>query len=168
MIKETILKDSINHLGQIVGAQVPNWVAPDFPSHELLQGQYCSVEPLNIKHHTQELFEAYEGDEHGRMWTYLPYGPFNTINAYCDVLDELMNKSDQQFYDIVDSKTKRAFGVAAYLRINPEAGSIEVGHLSYSPLLQRSTIATEAMYLMMKKIFEAGYRRYEWKCNALN
>ncbi len=76
--------------------------------------------------------------------------------------------SDPLFHAIVDTNTGKAVGVASYLRITPASGSIEVGHINYSPLLQRTPAATEAMYLMMKRAFELGYRRYEWKCDALN
>ena len=62
----------------------------------------------------------------------------------------------------------KAIGVASYLRIDRQNGVIEVGHLAFSPLLQRTRAATEAMYLMMKHAFDSGYRRYEWKCNSLN
>lgn len=162
------MKEYVNKQGQVVGFVVENWQAPDFPMYELLLGHYCRVEPLDINRHVQELFEAYELDEHGQMWTYLPYGPFKSVAEYKALLENFSERPEQQFYAVIDLKTKRALGIAAYLRINSKEGSIEVGHLSYSPLLQRSTIATEAMYLMMKKIFEAGYRRYEWKCNSLN
>ena len=76
--------------------------------------------------------------------------------------------NDPLFYAILDQATNRAVGVAGYLRIDPRNGSIEVGHLGYSPLLQRTPAATEAMYLMMARAFELGYRRYEWKCDSLN
>ena len=102
------------------------------------------------------------------MWTYLPYGPFATLEAYRAWIEEVWSGSDPMFYAIVDTSTGRALGVAGYLRISPASGSIEVGHISYSPLLQRTPAATEAMYLMMARVFELGYRRYEWKCHALN
>jgi len=168
------VSDSINDLGQVVGFEVENWQAPVFPSHEVLHGQYCSVEPLIVERHVVQLYQANSKDELGLMWTYLPYGPFDSLESYRAVLEKFIGQSEQseqseqQFYVVVDSSTRLALGIAAYLRINPAAGSIEVGHISFSPALQRSTIATEAMYLMMKKIFEAGYRRYEWKCNSLN
>ncbi|MFV2060921.1 MAG: GNAT family N-acetyltransferase [Gammaproteobacteria bacterium] len=162
------MAENRNHLGQVVGARVTNWRAPDFPSHEVLAGTHCRIEPLDINRHASSLFETTADDKPGKMWTYLPYGPFDNAIEYCELLKKLTAQSDQQFYAVVDVETGRALGVAAYLRINPEAGSIEIGHLSYSPLLQRSILATEAMYLMMKKIFEAGYRRYEWKCHSLN
>jgi len=82
--------------------------------------------------------------------------------------DEQRRRNDPQFHTIVDLSTQRAAGVASYLRIDPAAGSIEVGHINYSPRLQRTVASTEAMYLMMRRAFELGYRRYEWKCNALN
>lgn len=75
---------------------------------------------------------------------------------------------DPLFFAIVDSTSGEAIGVASYLRISPSSGSIEVGHLNFSPKLQRTPAATEAMFLMMRHAFELGYRRYEWKCDSLN
>jgi RimJ/RimL family protein N-acetyltransferase len=83
------------------------------------------------------------------------------INATCEGDDPL-------FYAIVDLKNGQALGVASYLRIQPNVGVIEVGHINFSPMLQQTTAATEAMYLMMKNAFDLGYRRYEWKCDNLN
>ncbi len=131
-------------------------------------GHYCRVEPLELERHVVALFDAFKMDKQNKLWTYLPYGPFSNSEKYRELLETLVSKFDQQFYVVIDLKTERAVGVTAYLRINPNAGSIEVGHLSYSPLLQKTVMATEAMYLMMRKIFEAGYRRYEWKCDSLN
>jgi RimJ/RimL family protein N-acetyltransferase len=102
------------------------------------------------------------------MWTYLPYGPFETIESYQHWLADSAKTNDPLFYAIVEGSSGKAAGLASYLRIAPASGSIEVGHLSYSPSLQRTAAATEAMFLMMKRVFELGYRRYEWKCDALN
>ncbi|VAW99996.1 Protein export cytoplasm protein SecA ATPase RNA helicase (TC 3.A.5.1.1) [hydrothermal vent metagenome] len=159
---------NFNQLGQQIGTPVDNWCAPNVPLQESLQGLYCRVEPLNIKQHAQQLFDAMQLDAQGVLWTYLPYGPFTNLAQYSLLLEKLEQQPDQQFYVIVDLSDEQAVGVAAYLRINPDAGSIEIGHLCYSPLLQKTIMATEAMYLMMAKVFNAGYRRYEWKCNALN
>ena len=104
----------------------------------------------------------------GSNWTYLPYGPFETLESYVQWMDETCRGSDPLFFAIIDKATGKAVGVASYLRISPASGSIEVGHINYSPLLQKTRAATEAMYLMMKYAFELGYRRYEWKCDALN
>src|SRR6185295_15382283 len=95
-------------------------------------------------------------------------GPFPTLAAYRDWIADTCLGADPLFFAIVAGTTDKAVGVAAYLRITPTSGSIEVGHINFSPLLQRTPAATEAMYLMMKQAFELGYRRYEWKCDALN
>ena len=98
----------------------------------------------------------------------MSYGPFASLDAYRDWMHGVCARDDPLFHAIIDAASGKAVGVASYLRIDPAAGSIEVGHLLYSPLLQRTRAATEAMYLMMKRAFDLGYRRYEWKCDALN
>ena len=102
------------------------------------------------------------------IWDWLPYGPFDQLEAYRDWIAGVVGREDPVFYAIRDLESGRAAGVGSYLRIAPEAGSIEVGHLNFAPALQRTRAATEAMYLMMAWAYGAGYRRYEWKCNALN
>ena len=129
-----------------------------------MQGRYCRLEPLEARH-AQDLWKAYAHDTDHRNWTYLPQGPYDTFEEFAGWLERARVSSDPLFFAVV---TETAVGVASYLRIAPEAGSIEVGHINFSPLLQRTPAATEAMYLMMKRAFELGYRRYEWKCDALN
>jgi RimJ/RimL family protein N-acetyltransferase len=126
------------------------------------------LESLNPDRHAAELHAANALDVEGRMWTYLPYGPFATPDSYRAWVEDVCRQSDPLFFAIIDRAAGRAVGVASYLRINPSAGSIEVGHISYSPLLQRTPAATEAMFLMMERAFTLGFRRYEWKCDALN
>jgi RimJ/RimL family protein N-acetyltransferase len=133
-----------------------------------MHGRTCRVEPLDPGAHAAELHEANLLDTDGASWTYLPYGPFATLDDYRAWMEATCLGSDPQFHAVVDARTGRAVGVASYLRIQPASGSIEVGHIHYSPLLGRTTAATEAMYLMMERAFELGYRRYEWKCDALN
>jgi RimJ/RimL family protein N-acetyltransferase len=97
------------------------------------------------------------------------YGPFDSFDAYRRWLVAMTESNDPLFYAIVDNASGKAVGVAAYMRIDPANGVIEVGHLNFSPALQRTAAATEAMYLMMRRAFdELGYRRYEWKCDSLN
>jgi RimJ/RimL family protein N-acetyltransferase len=158
----------VNHLGQPVGAIVPGWVEPPRPARAPLEGAYCQVEPLSADCHGAQLHEANRRDVDGRSWTYLPYGPFATFEEYFAWLQVQAASSDPMLFAIVDLALNQATGVAAYLRIDPEAGSVEVGHLNFSPLLQKQRAATEAMFLMMRNAFELGYRRYEWKCHALN
>ncbi len=102
------------------------------------------------------------------MWTYLFSGPFATFAEYERWLAERGPGTDPLFQVFVSATTGTAVGLGAFMRIDPAAGSLEVGHIAMSPLLQRSPAATEAMYLMMRHAFELGYRRYEWKCDALN
>ncbi len=134
-----------------------------------MNGHYCRVEPLDVERHAGDLYAANSSDNEGRLWTYLPYGPFSTLNDYRTWLAGYQHSDDPLFHAIVDLQTGQAVGVASYLRITPASGVIEVGHINYSPRLQRTRAATEAMYLMMQRVFEElGYRRYEWKCDALN
>jgi RimJ/RimL family protein N-acetyltransferase len=157
-----------NHLGQPVGFPVSDWQQPPPPPKAVMSGRFCRVEPLDAAKHAESLFDANELDTEGRGWTYLPQEPIRDRSAYRSWVEEARRSSDPLFFAIVDSATGRASGIASYLRIDPQSGSVEVGHIHYSPLLQRTPAATEAMYLMMKRAFELGYRRYEWKCDALN
>jgi RimJ/RimL family protein N-acetyltransferase len=133
-----------------------------------MEGRFSRLEPLDHERHVEELFAANAEDADGRGWTYLPYGPFRTLPSYRSWMETTCLGDDPLFFAVVDAATGRPSGVASYLRITPAGGSIEVGHIHYSPRLKRSPAATEAMYLMMRTAFEVGYRRYEWKCDALN
>ena len=157
----------LNQFNQPVGVAIPDWKIPPQPGREPMEGQFCRLESLD-PHHAESLFAANALDVEGKNWTYLPYGPFENLSDYSSWIEQYCRESDPLFFAIIDLKEGKAVGVASYLRINPSNGSIEVGHINYSPLLQRSPAGTEAMYLMMARAFDLGYRRYEWKCNALN
>ena len=141
-------------------------------------GRTCRLEPLDAARHGESLHRANLLDREGRNWTYLPYGPFDRAADYLAWVESIAGKDDPQFFAIVAEPGPgptsgadpgpAAIGVASYLRIDPPQGSIEVGHINYSPRLQRTVAATESMYLMMRRAFELGYRRYEWKCHSLN
>ena len=133
-----------------------------------MEGRFCRLVPLDPQLHAPSLYAANIADVEGRIWTYLPYGPFDSQDSYRAWAEQACRGNDPLYYAILDRETGRAAGVASYLRINPDSGSIEVGHIQYSPPLQRTPTGTEAMYLMMKRVFGLGYRRYEWKCDALN
>jgi RimJ/RimL family protein N-acetyltransferase len=165
----------VNELGQQVGASVPGWRPRPVPTRASLagglRGGSCRLEPLDAAAHAEPLFAADALDVAGSSWTYLPYGPFPDLPTYRAWLEEVSAQADPMFLAVVDTAQwpGRAVGVASYLRMQPDAGSIEVGHLHFSPLLQRRTAATEAQYLLMRHVFDdLGYRRYEWKCDALN
>jgi RimJ/RimL family protein N-acetyltransferase len=133
-----------------------------------MRGRYCTVERLNPAKHGRELFNADSLEPSDVSWTYLSYGPFSSEESYLSWLQSQSEKADPLFFSILEPISGRAIGLASYLRIEPSHGSIEVGHLKFSPVMQRTCAATEAMYLMMARAFEGGYRRYEWKCDALN
>jgi len=151
-----------------LGTAVPNWTPREIPHKKIIEGRTCRLEKLSADKHGTQLFNANATDKANRIWNYLPYGPFSDEQDYTDWLRSIEKEKDPMFYAIIDTASDRAVGVASYLRLDPASGSIEVGHINYSPLLQNTVTATEAMYLMMKQVFELGYRRYEWKCNALN
>ena len=139
------------------------------PSKKKLIGKYCFLEPINIRKHSKDLYKNYSLDKTNVIWTYLPYGPFKSHGSFKKWLKSFCLNKDPFFYAIYSKKHNQYCGMASYLRITPEHGSIEVGHINYSPILQNTTEGTETMYLMMKNVFEVlGNRRYEWKCNNLN
>lgn len=146
---------------------VPNWTPPPVPDNlEVLAGQYCRLEPLVAEEHAALLYQTFAGHDH--VWDYMPYGPFSSSAQYHRWVRETEADPDVQFYAVKNADSGAFEGVASYLRITPNAGSIEVGHINFSPALQRTRAATEAIYLMMAWAFEVGYRRFEWKCDALN
>jgi RimJ/RimL family protein N-acetyltransferase len=132
-------------------------------------GRFCRVEPLDPGRHAADLFAANGLDADGRNWTYLFQEPFENLVSYRAWLEQVAKADDPLFHTMVDLETGKAVGVAAFMRIDRTMGVIEVGNINYSPLLQRKPAATEAMFLMMARVFdELGYRRYEWKCDSLN
>ncbi len=149
-----------------LGAPVPNWTPPPVPDGAVLRGRYTALEPLDADAHAALLYRAYQG--HDELWDYMPGGPFSSAAAFHRWVRDTVSDPKHFFYVIKDLETDLLGGVASYLRIDPNAGSIEVGNIAFAPRLQRTRAATEAMALMMGWAFDAGYRRYEWKCNALN
>ena len=157
-----------NELGQPIGPPVPGWKPVERPPRTALAGRYCRVEPIDPARHAEDLHRANGLDPSNRNFTYLSIGPFDTFDAYREWMTSARQSDDPLFHAIIDAVTGKAVGIASYMRIDCKNGAIEVGHLNYSPLLQRKPAATEAMVLMMRRAFELGYRRYEWKCDALN
>lgn len=162
------MSEPTNQFDQPIGFPVPEWEPCEPPPHRVLSGRTCRLEPLDVSH-AVDLFAAYTVQDSEILWTYLPYGPFGSLADYVAWLKGHVASTDPLFYTIVKPEDDRPVGIASYLRISPEIGSIEVGHINYALALQKTTAATEAMYLMMRHAFdEFGYRRYEWKCDALN
>ena len=158
-----------NHLGQPVGFAVPDWAPRPLPPRTPMIGHFARVEPLEPDRHAAELFEANAEDREGRNWTYYNYGPFATFADYRKWVEDSCADKTRMWHAIIDQATGEAVGVAAYANIQPAHGTIEVGGLNFSARLQRKPAATDAMHLMMRRVFdELGYRRYEWKCDSCN
>ncbi len=163
------MTDAKNQFGQPIGAPVPGWEGRPPPATTPLVGRTCRLEALSADKHAAALYDAYAEFSDASNWTYLPYGPFASMVEYRVWVESMESGDDRVPFAILSLPDERAIGVASYLRIDPPNGSVEVGHLSYAPALQRTVAATEAMYLMMRRAFEElGYRRYEWKCDSRN
>ena len=163
-IIDSTLNPSPNNYGQLIGKPVPAWSGCQRLPDIELAGRTCRVVPYRPDH-AAPLLEAYAADD-GRMWTYMPFGPFDDAGAlHASIMDYQHNKGFHTFVILADG---RAIGHLSYLRYDLANGAVEIGGVSYSPALQRSTVATEAQYLMMRHAFAHGYRRYEWKCDQLN
>jgi RimJ/RimL family protein N-acetyltransferase len=144
-----------------------HWKPVPLPLREPMYGRTVTIEPLDAELHAADLWNAVGG--HDGLWTWLFEGPFASEAEMRRDLEAKQTATDCVFFAIVPATTGQAAGFACYLRMEPAHGVIEVGNILLSPALQRTTAATEAMYLMARHVFEdLGYRRYEWKCNAEN
>ncbi|MER5888679.1 GNAT family protein [Streptomyces sp. NPDC001941] len=158
-----------NAYGQPVGEPLPQWTPRPAPARTTLKGTYCRLEPLDPARHADDLYAAYASAPDGRNWTYLPVGPFKDADHYRAWAEDAARSSDPLHYTVIDNATGKAAGTLSLMRHDPADGVIEVGYVVFSPLLQRTPVSTEAQYLLMAYAFDAlGYRRYEWKCDALN
>lgn len=149
-----------------LGPPVQDFTPPVRPDGLHMEGRFARLAPLNAAQHAAVLFRHFAVDD--SIWDYIHVGPFASEATFAAWAKEAQTSRDPVFYAIKDVARGEVTGIASFLRIAPEAGSIEVGFITMSPALQRTPAATEAMAMMMGWAFEAGYRRYEWKCDALN
>ena len=154
-----------DEFGQPIGDDVPSWGPVDVPPSTIMRGNWCRLEPLTADHATA-LLVAFSADD-GRMWTYMPWGPFSAVDELKALIAWIEGQDDWMGFAIVTPDDEPR-GMACYLRIDAAQGVIEVGSIAYAPSLMRTTAATEAIFLMADRAFGTGYRRYEWKCDALN
>jgi RimJ/RimL family protein N-acetyltransferase len=161
----------VNHALKPKAAEQPVGPAVDAaparkPGAVVLEGRFGRVEKLDPARHASDLWRALNNDD--RLWTYMFYGPFSDAGSFSDFLEKIAALEEQAYYAVVD-RDGRAAGWAALMEIRPPVRVIEVGSIVYGPALQRTALATEAQYLLARYAFETlGYRRYEWKCDALN
>jgi RimJ/RimL family protein N-acetyltransferase len=155
-----------NEYGQPIGAPVVGWTPRAVPGGRALVGSAITVRPLELADATG-LFAA-TCSQAPERWTYLPQGPFTTVAGLIGYLEPMWAAADHRPMALVDP-SGAVLGTASFMRIAPELGTVEVGSIMYGPALARTRAATEAMTLMARHVFEElGYRRYEWKCDALN
>ncbi|REK23333.1 MAG: N-acetyltransferase [Actinobacteria bacterium] len=153
-----------NELGQPIGDPLGDWTPPQFPSPTLMQGSHVVLEPLS-ESHAPALFESLVTSPES-LWTYMSFGPFPSVADLEQTLVELIEADGWLPYAIVVGS--KPVGFASYLRIDPPSGVLEIGSIVFSEVLQRTTAATEAIFMMIDRAFQTGYRRCEWKCDALN
>ena len=159
----------MNELGQPIGDALSDFQPGDLPNLERTEGQYVIIERLSKDKHGADLYEVYGPDSPADMWTYLFQTPVQNQEEWSQLLDQMLAAQDRFHYAIVDKESGKALGTFALMRIDRNNRVIEVGAVTYSPELKRTRLATEAQYLLACYVFEGlEYRRYEWKCDALN
>lgn len=149
-----------------LGPLVENFSQPPAPEFAELAGRFVTLERLDASRHAADLFQANgNADE---LFDYLGYGPFSSFEGYLDWQESVAPLNDPVFYALRDHSTQKIGGVAAFMRLDRPHGVIEIGHIQTSPPMQRTAAASEAIMMMIRWAFASGYRRVEWKCNALN
>ena len=156
---------TLNEHRQPVGEPLGAWEPPPFPPGDVLAGRTARLDPLDPIAHAGALYEVF-ADAPDSLWTYMAFGPFTDARHLEETLQAMVGYPDWVPYTIVVGD--QPLGFASYLRIQPRDGVIEIGSITFSPRLQRTTAATESIYLMIRHCFDLGYRRCEWKCDDLN
>jgi RimJ/RimL family protein N-acetyltransferase len=153
-------------MSKILPIPVEAWQPAQMPAPVTLTGRWVALKPLSAAVHSRALWDATRGDD--AVWTWLADGPYDSEQDLAKALELKEHGATARFFAILPAGS-HAVGYASYMRIDAPNGVIEVGNVMFSPALQQTPAATEAMYLMARHVFEElGYRRYEWKCNALN
>ena len=154
--------------GQPIGFPLDGWTPPPLPPRATLSGEYCRVEPLDAARHADDFHAANQLEPDLRGWTYLTYGPFAAVEDCRSWAEKTATRNDYFCHALIDLESGKAAGLAAYMRIDAANGCIEIGGIKYPPLIAQQPAATEAMHLLIGNVFALGYRRCEWKCDALN
>lgn len=158
-----------NEFGQPVGAAVDLALPRPAPGRVTLRGEFCTLQPLDASEHAASLFAAYDAAADDSAWTYIGVGPFGTPAEYRAWADGAAASADPLHFAVVDNASGAPLGTLSLMRIDTANAVIEVGFVVFSPAMQRTALSTEAHALLMRYAFdELGYRRYEWKCDALN
>ncbi len=142
--------------------------AARIPEPRRIDGRFVSLVPTEPDH-TPGLFASWNGVPEGEeLWTYLPFGPFDDEPAMREWVTWAATSPEFLYRTVFDRTSEVPVGMASFMRVDPEMRVIELGGIWYAPGAQRTAANTEATYLMLRESFDLGYRRVEWKCNALN
>ena len=152
----------------MVGVPLPDWTPPPLPPHKVIEGRWARLEPLDAEQHTASIYRGVRVDSEGRNWTYSPAGPFSTSDGFSAWLQSISAGEIPMYFAIIDGSLREALGYASYYEADPPNGVIEIGGIHFTEPLKRTVAATEAMYMMLGTVFDLGYRRCEWRCDALN
>ena len=159
----------INEYGQIIGESVVGHTSGKLPAIDFLEGRYARIKALSIEKHAEDLLAVYGPDTPREMWTYLFQEPVADREELVSLLKQMVARQDRFYYAIIDKSTGKVLGTFSLMRIDQNNRVIEVGAVTFSPELRGTRIGTEAQYLLARYVFEElHYRRYEWKCDALN
>lgn len=159
----------VNEYGQIIGESVVGHTSGKLPAIDFLEGRYARIEALSVEKHAEDLLAVYGPDTPREMWTYLFQPPVENLEELIVALKQMIERKDRFYYTIIDKVTGKALGTFSLMRIDQANRVIEVGAVTFSPALKQTRMGTEAHYLLARYVFEElDYRRYEWKCDALN
>jgi RimJ/RimL family protein N-acetyltransferase len=154
----------------ITGAKVERLPSAMIPARSAIAGRHIQLEPLSAERHAAELYAASHGTEEGLgIWTYLPVGPWSSLDAYAAALRQQSSDFERVYYALRPADGGPVAGQAAYLDVHPQNGVIEIGSIWFGSTLRRTRAATEALYLLIRHAMDdLGYRRMQWRCNAEN
>ena len=159
----------VNEYGQMIGESVVGHTSGKLPAIDFLEGRYARIEALSVEKHAKDLLAVYGPDTPREMWTYLFQEPVANMEELVSLLNQMLARKDRFFYAILDQETGKALGTFSLMRIDQANRVIEVGAVTFSPALKQTRMGTEAHYLLARYVFEElNYRRFEWKCDALN
>lgn len=158
----------INQYGQTVGDALPDWHGASVLQRTVLEGRYGRLEPLDPERHAGDLFDAYAQADDERDWTWLASSRPDSVEATFHWLSGKANDDALVPFTVVDIRADRAVGLVCFMAIEREHGSVEIGHVTWSPRMKNSVLGTEAVWLLLRYAFALGYRRVEWKCDSLN
>ncbi len=159
----------VNEYGQMIGESMEGYTPGELPSIDFLEGRYTIIEALSVEKHAEDLLAVYGPDSPREMWTYLFQPPVANLEELMVALKQMIERKDRFYYAIIDKSTGKALGTFSLMRIDQANRVIEVGAVTFSPTLKHTRMGTEAQFLLARYVFEElNYRRYEWKCDALN